>query len=155
MLVRQVGPILADLSAMKKWKLWLIGVFLVLTLVLRLVYSHVNTLAEEKAWYISQLHYDFSARVDSMVFHNRAFLTVTRGSLDANREWQLKDRLHAHGMLHLIIQRERWYDLRVPEETLADDSIYVNSENDLLSVYRKGELIVRQPLSTSLRQRPF
>jgi hypothetical protein len=140
---------------MKKWTPWLTGALIVFLLVLRLVFIHVNKLNDEKAWYISQLHYDCSARVDSIARPGRALLTVTGGSLDASREWKLKDELHAHGMLHLIIQRNQWYDLRVPDVTQKNDSICIQSDRDELSLYRNGALVLTRPLSESLRQRPF
>jgi hypothetical protein len=142
-------------ASMKKWIPWLIGALVVLILLLRLAYSHVGKLNDEKVWYISQLHYDCSARVDSTLFHSRALLTLTSGSLDADREWKLKEKLHAHGMLHLIIQRGTQYDLRVPGEAQVNDSICIHSDRDLLALYRNGALVLTRPLSESLRQRPF
>ena len=140
---------------MKKWTPWIIIVIVFLLLVARLIYSRVDHLKKEKAWYISELHYEFSGRIDSIVRPGRALVTITHGDFDSNREWQLKDSIQYHGLLHLFISREGWYDVRVPLQTSLNDSLYVNSDNDQLSLYRNGELIVSRPLSESLRQKPF
>jgi hypothetical protein len=140
---------------MKKWKPWLIVTSIVFLLVLRLFFIHLNKLQNEKAWYMSQLHYNCSTRVDSLMFHNRALLTITWGNLDAEQEWKLKEHLHTHGMLHLIIQRKDRFDLRVPEGTQINDSICLQSDRDELLLYRNGVLVMKRPLSESFRQRPF
>jgi hypothetical protein len=140
---------------MKKWTPWLIGITILILLVIRLSYTYVNELEKEKAWYISELHYHCSLRVDSIVRRGRALVTLTSGVLDPQREWQLKDKLHAHGILHLIIVNRQRYDLRVPGHTLAKDSIYINSDRNLLSLYRDGKLLSNVSLTESLRQRPF
>ena len=126
-----------------------------LLLVARLIYSRVDHLKKEKAWYISELHYDFSGRIDLIVRPGRALVTITHGDFDSNREWQLKDRIKYHGLLHLFISREKGYDVRVPLQASLNDSLHVNSDDDQLSLYRNGELIVSRPLSESLRQKPF
>lgn len=140
---------------MKRWTLWTIIVFAFLLLVVRLIYSRFDHLEREKAWYISELHYDFSARVDSLVRPGRALITVTFGDFDPNREWQLKGNLKYHGILHLFISREERYDVRVPLEASLKDSLHVRSDMNQMSLYRNGELVVSRPLSEFLRQRPF
>lgn len=135
--------------------LWTAIVIAFLLLVARLIYSRFDHLKDEKAWYISELHYDFSGRIDSLVRPGRALVTITYGDFDPNREWQLKDGLKYHGILHLFISREGWYDVRVPFQASLNDSLHINSDDDQMSLYRNGELIVSRPLSESLRQQPF
>lgn len=143
-------------GAMKKSTLLTIVVItFLLLLVARLIYLRVDHLKREKAWYISELHYDFSARVDSLVRPGRAFITVTSGDFDPDREWQLKGSLQYYAVLHLFISRDSWYDVRVPLEASRNDSLHVRSDLDQVSLYRNGELVTSRPLSEFLRQRPF
>lgn len=140
---------------MKKWTIWIIVIIVFLLLVTRLIYWRFDNLKSERAWYISELHYDFSARVDSIVRPGRAIVTIIHGNFDPNREWQLKDGLKYHGILHLLISREVGYDLRVPLQTSLNDSLHIDSDVDQFSLYRHGKLVVSRPLSEFLRVRPF
>ena len=140
---------------MKKWIPWLIGVVIIVLLVVRLFYSHINKLKKEKMWYVSELHYNFSARIDSVIRPGRALITTIHGTVDAQREWQLKPKLSAHGVLHLMIVNQKWIDMLVPPHALKNDSLQINSDENRLSVYRDGKLLITRPLSESLRQRPF
>ena len=149
------GVIIAFDNSMKKWTPWLLGLFILFLLVLRLLYSHVNNLGKEKEWYIAALQYECSARIDSIIRPGRALITIVSGKLDPDREWQLKGKLRAHGTLHLVIVNQEWFDLRVPMEALENDSLSINSDRDLLSIYRDGKLLSHHSLSESLRQRPF
>ena len=140
---------------MKKRTVWVVTIIVLMFLVVRLGYMRLNDLRTEKAWYLSELHYDCSAQIDSIIRPGRALLRITHGTLNDEHEWKLKERLHMHGVLHLAISNGLWYDLRVPNEALAGDSIYINSDNNELSVYRSGLLLISRPLSDSFRQRPF
>ena len=140
---------------MKKWIPWLIGVVIIVLLVVRLFYSHIHKLKKEKEWYISELHYNFSARIDSVIRPGRALIIIKNGNFDPDREWQLKRKLSAHGVLHLMIVNQNWIDMLVPPRALQNDSIQINSDEDRLSLYRDGQLLTTRPLSQSLRQRPF
>lgn len=140
---------------MKKWRPWLIALVIILLLIVRLFYRHVGGVKDERAWYISQLHYDFSARVDSVIRPGRVLVHVTRGKADPDQEWALKDQLHFNGMLHLLISRDGQFDILTPVECLVNDSLYINSDHDRLLVFRNHELIINRPLSSSLRGKPF
>jgi hypothetical protein len=142
-------------GGMKKRTPWIIASTVLTLLVVRVGYRHVEALKEEKAWYISQLHYECSATIDSVIRPGRALLSVTNGVMDADREWKLKEKLNAYGMLHLAIRRDSLYDLRVPNEAMANDSVYISSDHDQLLVYRNGELLITRPLSAFLRAKPF
>jgi hypothetical protein len=140
---------------MKKRAVWVASIIVLVFLVVRLGYIRLNDLRNEKAWYLSELHYDCSAKIDSVIRPGRALLRITNGTLNEEREWKLKERLHIHGILHLAILNGPLYDLRVPNEALAGDSVYINSDDNALSVYRDGRLLISRPLSESFRQRPF
>jgi hypothetical protein len=140
---------------MKKWIPWLIGVVALAALIIRISHAHINELKEEKAWYIANLNYTCSARVDSIIRPGRALLHVTTGTMDPQREWQLKSKIRAHGILHLVISRDSLFDLRVPRATLKGDSLTINSETDQLLIYRNKKLVLSSTLTQSLRQRPF
>ncbi len=140
---------------MKKWTPWLLAIVLLALLVTRLFYRHIGGVEEERRWYISQLHYDFSARVDSVIGPGRVLINVTHGDVDLKREWKLKEELRFNGMLHLVISRGNDLDVLAPVECRPDDSLYINSDKNLLCLYRDQELLLTRPLSTSLRGRPF
>jgi hypothetical protein len=150
-----LGSIVAFLQLMKHRTRWIIAAVILLLLVLRLFYTHLTALSREKAWYISQLNFTFSARVDSVIRPGRALIEITGGDVDPHREWELKDDIKAHGILHLIIASGGKYDLRLPAAAMKNDSLSINSDADELSLYRNGQLIISRSLSASLRQRPF
>lgn len=124
-------------------------------LIIRQGYLHFAKRQAEKAWYVSELHYKCSAEIHSIIRPGRALLRITAGDLNEDREWRLKPQLRVHRVLHLAIAKDSLYDLRVPSEALAGDSVYINSDDDELSIYRNGELVVKHRLSSSLRQSPF
>jgi hypothetical protein len=143
-----------SIRQMKKRTAWIIGGILTLLLI-RQGYLHIADRKEEKAWYVSELHYKCSAQIDSIIRPGRALLRVTGGDMNVDREWQLKPRLRIHRILHLALAKDSLYDMRIPREAMAGDSVYINSEDDRLSIYRGGQLLVSQPLSGSLRSSLF
>lgn len=140
---------------MKKRLVWIIGVSILILLVTRQGYLHFAKRKAEKAWYVSELHYKCSAEIHSIIRPGRALLRITAGDLNEDHEWKLKPQLRVHRILHLAIAKDSLYDLRVPNEALAGDSVYINSDDDELSVYRNGKLVVTHLLSDALRASPF
>ncbi|HYF68457.1 MAG TPA: hypothetical protein VD884_09980 [Ohtaekwangia sp.] len=140
---------------MKKRFVWIIGVSILVLLVTRQGYLHFAKRKAEKAWYVSRLHYKCSAEIHAIIRPGRALLRITAGDLNEDREWELKPQLREHRVLHLAIAKDSLYDLRVPNGVLAGDSVCINSDDDKLSVYRNGKLVITSPLSSSLRASPF
>lgn len=140
---------------MKKWLPWIIGAFILGLLVLRLIYVQVTSTHDEELWYMSELDFDFSARVDSLPERGRAYLTITGGSFDPTRERTLGKKLKVHGKLRIMQRRKPYWDMWVPTSAAVGDSLYINSDKDTLHVYRGDSLIIARPLSYFLRQRPF
>jgi hypothetical protein len=140
---------------MKKFFPWLIAMIILALLVVRLIYRRINGSRSETSWYVSELHYNFSARVDSIIRPGRALISVTHGEVDTRHERKLQHDLKYNGMLQLLIPRGDRYDLLVPGKSLKNDSLYVDSSVDQLLVFRNNELLITRPLSASLRRKPF
>lgn len=140
---------------MKYWIRWIIAAVVIILLFIRLIYTRITRMEEERAWFLSQLHYKFSARVDSVLWSGRALVEITQGDFDRYREWELQQKLKAHKKLEVMVSRYGKWDLRIPYAARKDDSVYVDSDKDILSLYRKDSLIVTRPFSVSLRDQPF
>jgi hypothetical protein len=140
---------------MKKFLPWLIAIVILALLVARLIYRRVNGSRNETNWYISELHYDFSARVDSVIRPGRALISITDGEVDTRRERKLQRELKYNGMLRLLVPRGDKYDFIVPGKSMKNDSLYINSDKDQMLVFRNKELLVTRPLSACLRRKPF
>jgi hypothetical protein len=140
---------------MKKFFPWLIAIVILALLVVRLIYRHVNGIRNETNWYVSELHYKFSAKVDSVIRPGRALIYITNGEVDTQRERRLQRDLKYNGMLWLLIPSGDRYDFLIPGKCLKSDSLYINSSKDQLKVFRNKELIISRPLSVSLRRKPF
>jgi hypothetical protein len=140
---------------MKKILPWLIAIIILIFLVARIFYRRVNRLGNEANWYISQLHYDFSAKVDSIVRPGRALISISNGNFETQREKKLQRELKYHGVLRILIPVGERFDIRVPGSCVKNDSLYINSTEDRLMLFRNKKLIVSRPLSTFLRRKPF
>jgi len=136
---------------MKRKTTGIIVIGILTLLLIRQGYLHMAGRKEEKAWYVSELHYKCSVQIDSVIRPGRALLRVTGGDLNVDREWQLKPRLRIHRILHLALAKDSLYDMRIPTEAMVGDSVYINSDDDHLSVFRNGQLVLTVPLTSSLR----
>jgi hypothetical protein len=140
---------------MKTWLPWIIAAIVILLLAVRAIYIKAHRGEKERAWYMAQLHYDFSARIDSVEKPRRAFIHITNGKFDRQRERELQFELKHHGRLGVVVSEGGQLELLVPYKAEANDSVYVNSDQDILSLYHHGQLVVSRPLSHSLRASPF
>lgn len=140
---------------MKYWIKWIIAAVIVALLFVRMIYKLVTRSERERDWYASELHYDFSARIDSMLYSGVALIDVTRGEVDHHREYELRSQLKANGDLWVMVPQNGKYNFRVPYAAKKGDSVSVNSDQDILSLYRDDELIVSRPFKVSIRNSPF
>jgi hypothetical protein len=140
---------------MKKFLPWLIAIVILVLLVVRLIYRRVNRVRNETNWYVSELHYNFSAKVDSVIRPGRVLIYITSGEADTRRERKLQHELKYNGMLRLLIPSGDRYHFLIPGKSLKNDSLYVDSSADQLLVFRNKELLITRPLSASLWRKPF
>lgn len=127
-------------------------------LIANILWNHVKGVKSEKQWYLSQLHFEFSAKLDSAEKGGQALLRITQGHIDRQRETELKSDLKYNGWVDLFIYRpDGTLDLMITENIrLAQgDSVYVNTDSGVARFFRNGELIADHSLFKSLRGRPF
>ncbi|HEY0772259.1 MAG TPA: hypothetical protein VGD31_18185 [Sphingobacteriaceae bacterium] len=145
--------------------LLLLGVFIVLFFVGRTAYKIYNFsagLEEERSRYASMLFYDFSSRVDSVKLNNdepgpgTVYCSITNGTINYSAEDSLAKTLVHHtrlrfnetntvGHLQFIMPgAERWE---------AGDSLVVNSQQNVLTFFRKGKQIYSDQFSNLLEGR--
>lgn len=152
---------------MRNWKLW-VGAVVLILLVARLVYkfsTRINKISEERAWYVHQLHYDFSIAVDTVIMRNNAkvgagkvFGTVTRGTLRTATEDSLGAVLKYHKSLRFNQgKKDNRLVLTTPMagDCVKGDSIVINSEADQVVVFQKGVQKRKGKLSVSLAGQPI
>lgn len=143
---------------MKRALIWGSSVFLLLLLTANIFWKHVKGVKSEKQWYLSQLDFDFSAKLDSAEKGGQALLTVTHGHIDRKREAMLKAKLQYSGWVDLFLYRaDGKLDLMIPGKLhlVQGDSVYVNTDSGLVRFFRNGKQIAAHPLYNSLRGRPF
>lgn len=140
---------------MKYWIYGILGAIVMFLLVVRLIYTSATKQEEEKKWYIKQLDYDFSARVDSILYKGVAVIQITGGKFNPRKEKQLRRQLKEHERMFIVASGDGHQKMRVPFAALKGDSVYVNSSDDVLSLYRGDSLLISRPLNVSLRFSDF
>jgi len=142
----------------KRWTLTLSIAAILIILTYRLFNKHVAGVAAEKQWYIEQLNFKFSGVIDSVNRPGHILFSVTHGSLDRQQERRLNNRLTSNGVLDLFLYKpnER-LELMLPHAHRfhGGDSIYINSSQNLVQVYRGDSLLLHHQLVPLLRGRPF
>ena len=138
-----------------RWKIS-IGVVITLFLIYRLFTQHVNGVKEEKLWYLNNLKYDFIGKVDTVHRPNHILFHVIAGKFDKNREDELAGKLKYWGQLVLLIPRGESFELlNGLAKYQSGDSLYLNSDQNIVRIYRGKELLSESDLVRALRGRPF
>lgn len=151
---------------MKKNLLLVAGILIVLMLAFRLAYVKMNGGMTERRWYTSQLHYDFSARVDSVIMLRgnvglgKIVCSLTRGNPNPALEDSLNRHLTHHKTLRLLLpatSNKVEFIFMGAERLAPGDSVIVNSKGDGIRFFRSGTLVYINELSTTLEARgnPF
>lgn len=151
---------------MKKTLLIAASIVIVLFLVFRPVYIKFSSGKEEKVWYARQLHYDFSARVDTVIMLRgdvglgKIVCHLTGGKPDPAVEDSLNQQLKRHKSLRLLLPvRHNQLEFIIPgaEHYRPGDSLVVNSASNTISFFRNGAELSIHELSTALEARgnPF
>jgi hypothetical protein len=138
---------------------------LMLVLTVRLFFRQKNSVEDERTWFARALHYEFSARIDSVLMFNensgRLRCILTTGDPHVDREDSLKRSFKHHDMLYLIFKRsDDSITFVLPNHAnrvTKGDSMRVSSRENRIQFFRDGKPIVIDSLSESLTgySRPF
>jgi hypothetical protein len=112
--------------------------------------------SEEKNWYLSELHFEFSAKIDSVVNANHILFHVVHGHLDKQREHQLSEKLRYWGRLILFRYDDDKIEMMVGMSNYQPgDSLYLSSDRNIVRIYDQKGGMKEYPLTGLLRGRPF
>lgn len=144
------------MSLTKKWTLGVGIVTVVLLLVYRLFTIHVDGIKTEKAWFLGELNYEFSGEIDTLINPNHILFHVTHGHLDTQREQKLSKMLRYWGQLKLFCYEGDRVEMLVGGAPYhRGDSLYLNTDENVVRIYRAKGLIKEFPITGLLRGRPF
>ncbi len=151
---------------MKRTIIIFISIALVaLLLIVRAVFKQKNGVTDERKWFAKALHYEFSARVDSVLMFNpnagrlRCFIIV--GDPQIHREDSLKRSFKHHDMLFLIFKRSAdSITFVLPNHAnfvAKGDCVRVISRQNSIQFFRAGKPMFIDSLSNTLTgfSRPF
>ena len=140
----------------------LIGVTVVLILVGKWgynVYNKVDSIEKEKEWYLSQLKYDFSSTLDTVVFvkgnagKGKLYCRVGKGAFNYSIEDSLASHLKHFDKLCFNDMKEPGFvciTISESERYKKGDSITVNSIVDEVKIFREGVEIYSDKVSNTL-----
>ncbi len=151
---------------MKRTLFVLAGIgLLCLLLVVRLFFRQHDGFDSEREWFVKNVRYEFSARVDSVKMLNentgRLYCRVTSGMPQSHREDSLKQYFKEHDMLYLIFHQSRdSIVFLIPENAQQiekGDSVHVSSSGNDIRFFRQGKQINNTTLTQTLTGygRPF
>jgi hypothetical protein len=124
----------------------------------RIIFKTMNEVDDEMQSYVQNLHYNFSARVDSVEIvsakNQRGFLVcdVTKGKLNEFTEDSLNRNLIQHKRIRfLFFQPNGHFKVFLWDisENKSGDSIAINSDLDEFKIFRNGEVILTREISHS------
>ncbi|HTH58337.1 MAG TPA: hypothetical protein VL728_19960 [Cyclobacteriaceae bacterium] len=147
---------------MKKW-LIIIGSFMLLVFLgIRGIYLATHRIDDEKHWYVDNLNLHCTLQVDSVevVSGENGFIVchLISGRLDRQVEDSLNKELSHFKRLRFIRSRlNDQYDLytRRASNYLPGDSLRIDSKQDSVVFFRKGETTVKVRVSNFLREKLF
>jgi hypothetical protein len=146
---------------MKKWMIVCLSVLALALLAYNAIRQKVNRAGDERKLYVSRLHYKFSGVVDSVRRINSQkglIIFHSNDSIDETIENYLgqKGRLKS-GARFLIFRPAGKITIFSPAggKAAIGDSIYVDSDADLLLLFRNGEKISETVISKNLIGAPF
>ena len=130
-------------------------------LVVRSFFVHRDRVENEKRWYIKNLNFEFSGRVDSVHASKRRgllYFQITHGETPKSTKEHLNKQLKHNGNLRFIIfTRDEKLAILMEGagKCIAGDSIQINTNENEISVYRNKILISKAEAVKSLIGRPF
>jgi hypothetical protein len=141
----------------KKGIIITVSITILFLLVINMFRQHVNGVKSERAWYIKELGFQFSASVDTIrTGHIRLHQII--GRFDFDKEKRVKEKLKYNGRLDLFLYRnhdklELMIDSAFNYRT--GDSVFVDCYAGLVRVYRDKQLLSENSLLRSIKGRPF
>jgi hypothetical protein len=142
---------------MKKKLLIVAGLVILALLIFQFFTEHVDGVHHEREWYVAQLGYQFSAKVDT-VNASGIVITLTDADIFREKEEVLNQKLKFNGVLDLFLYQPDGKLSLLMEGSARfhqGDSIYISCPENIVKVYRGDKLMVERPLVKSLRGRPF
>lgn len=153
------------LASMKRSLLIIACVGLLLALlVIRLFFKQRSRITEEREWFATNLHYEFSAHVDSVAMVNKhtgkLWCRITDGMPQSDREDSLKRSFKQHKMLYLIFHQSAdsiVFLIPYGDKVAKGDSVRVSSGKNSIAFFRQGKSVANDKLSKTLTGfgRPF
>jgi hypothetical protein len=141
---------------MKRWLIILTTSVIFLFLVARLVIKGYSDGEDERRWYIQQLGFEFSGRVDTVIMKTKyqglIVFHVTDGNVDKAREDRLNEQLvHNHRIRFLTFRQKDQiqFSSKIAYQYLPGDSVCVNTQQNQVVMYRKGKRISGYPVMES------
>lgn len=135
----------------------MVSIGLLIILILRLFNNHVDGVRYERQWYISQLNFEFSTTIDTVRSRHILF-HLKEGDIDWKRESCIKNKLKLNGGLDLFLYRSNnKIELRIDNfnQYMKGDIVYLNSNKNMVRIYRENKLLSQYELAKSIKGRPF
>ena len=143
---------------MKKTLIIIGSIILLILLGINGIRMQIGKFKSEKQKYIDELHLEFSGSVDSIrvLGRNLAVVVVhlTDGAVDSTREVELgKEIKHNRGIRFLKYKSKDAIKILSHEANSykVGDSIRVNTDENLIRIFRKGEKVAESTVENSLR----
>jgi len=144
---------------MKTWLIVALAVGLLLFLTGRLLLNGYSEGEAERQWYVEQLGFKFSGKVDTVImktkYHGLVLFHLAEGTVDRKKEDRLNEQLVYNGALRFLVFRndQVQFKTKIAYLYLPGDSLCVNTQKNVVVTYRKREMITRYPVTESLNER--
>src|SRR6188768_3533527 len=143
---------------MKKWIVISLAAALIRFCIVRIVNRKVSSIDSKRQSYFDQLDFEFSGLVDSVVVedknHGLLFFHITAGYADVVKEAKLNSQLDFDNkFLFLAELANNKFEIAIHNPTLCNrgDSLYINTDKNLINVYRQGKQITSESAILALR----
>lgn len=138
-------------------------ILVLLLLIVRGLYVHWGNAKEERPRYVKDLHFHFSAKVDSLRVFSPAnglvYFHTTGGDLNLTTEHRVNQKLKYNRQLQFIFnpfgKDQLGFHARDLTNYQAGDSLVINSDEDKIYIYRNGQPVAQSLISKALSGRPF
>ena len=143
---------------MKKWIIISLSAALLLFLIVRIVNRKVSTIDSKRQSYFDQLDFEFSGLVDSVVVedknHGLLFFHITAGYADVVKEAKLNSQLDFDNKFMFLAElANNKFEIAIhnPMPCSRGDSLYINTDKNLINVFRNGKQITSESAILALR----
>jgi hypothetical protein len=137
------------------------AVALMIFLIVRMIVIHSGEVDDAKHEFVSKLGYDLSARIDSVGLFNKnapvgfLYVTITRGTFENNEKKvarKVKDPSRIHWR-YLVPRKGKGIEIfhKDANKLQQGDSLVINSDKDLLVIFRNGSKVSESVISENLR----